>query len=480
MTEVINRSLTSGVFPQAHKAAIVKPLLKKPSLDHNNLKNYRPVSNLSFVSKLTEKIILSQLFGHLTKNELFNPFQSAYRPGHSTETALLKVMNDLLHSLDKGKISLVTMLDLSAAFDTIDHTILLQRLEHVFGIRGTALSWFASYLSDRTQTVSIENFTSADSPLPFGVPQGSVLGPVLFVLYTAPLSDIMKNHSVLYHAYADDSQLQKSAPQEDANELVQSMQACIQDVKSWMTSNKLKLNDDKTEAMIVSSSRLISSAPLPDSLVAGDSSVQFAQSVKNLGVTLDMHLTMVPHIVNLIRSANLELRRISSIRHFLSTYATQTLVSAFVLSRLDYCNSLLFGCPQYLIDKLQKVQNNAARLVSRARKTDHVTPLLRQLHWLPVESRIRYKISSLCFSIVSSTGPAYLSDLLELYTPSRLLRSSSDNRIFKIPTTRTKSFGQRCFSFSGPTIWNTLPKDIRLSQTATSFKSKLKTHLFPA
>jgi len=256
----------SGILPDVHKTALVTPLLKKPTLDHNELKNFRPVSNLSFVSKLIEKVVLSQLSAHLKTNHLFNPLQSAYRPGHSTETALVKIVNDLLLALDQGKVSILTLLDLSAAFDTIDHGLLLSRLEHVFGVSDSALLWFSSYLSNRTQTVSINNSTSDPALLRYGVPQGSVLGPVLFVLYTAPLADIMTAHSVLHHSYADDTQLQKSADPKGFDTLVNSMQECIRDVKSWMTFNKLKLNDEKTEVMVVSSPRISTSLQLPDSI----------------------------------------------------------------------------------------------------------------------------------------------------------------------------------------------------------------------
>ena len=157
--------------------------------------------------------------------------------------------------------------------------------------------------------------------------------------------------------------------------------------------------------------------PLSDSLTVGNSTVHFSQSAKYLGVMLDMHLTMTAHVVNLIRTANFELHCINSIRHYLSVQATKTLVSAFVLSRLDYCNFLLSGCPQYLLDRFQKVQNNAGRLILKATKTDHITPHLRILCWLPIDARIKYKLSSLCFGAITSTGPVHLSDLLKIYTP---------------------------------------------------------------
>ena len=155
------------------------------------MKNYRPVSNLSFVSKIIEKLVLSQLSDHLSANCLYNRFQSAYRPGHSAETTLLKIASDLLLALDDGNVSLLALLDLSAAFDKIDHSILLHRLQHDFGIQGTALDWFSSYLTNHTQSISIHCYTSEPAPISFGVPQGSVLGPVLFILYTTSLSTVI-------------------------------------------------------------------------------------------------------------------------------------------------------------------------------------------------------------------------------------------------------------------------------------------------
>ena len=192
-----------------------------------------------------------------------------------------------------------------------------------------------------------------------------------------------------------------------------------------------------------------------------------------------MHLTLTAHVVNLIRTANFELRRINSTRHYLSVQALKTLVSAFVLSRLDYCNSLLSGCPQYLLNRLQKVQNNAARLILKASKTDHITPHLRTLHWLLIDARIKYKLCSLCYGAITFTGPVYLSNLLKIHTSSRQLRSSADIRILCIPSVNTKPYGERSFSYTAPTLWNTLPKNIRFSQSISSSKPTLKTHLFP-
>ena len=167
-----------------------------------------------------------------------------------------------------------------------------------------------------------------------------------------------------------------------------------------------------------------------------------------------------------------------AIRHLVSVDSTKILVCAFVLSRLDYCNSLLSGHPKHILDKLQKVQNSAARLVLKARKRDHVLPLLKTLHWLPIQTRIEYKMSTLCHSFFSETAPVYFSDLLHVYSPSRQLRSLSDSRTLRIPHVRTKTFGNRSFSYAAPSAWNSLPREIRYIQSTTAFKTALKTHLF--
>ena len=229
-------------MPDSFKHAVVRPLLKKQNMPPNELKNYRPVSNLPFLSKILEKVVLSQLKGHLLKYNLLDSHQSAYREFHNTETALLKVQNDLLCAADKSDISILALLDLSAAFDTIDHHILLERLRITMGLSGTVLSWFESYVTGRSQSVIVNCLQSSIFDVQFGVPQGSVLGPVLYTLYTTPLGKMIKEHNINYHMYADDTQLYKSVPFSDLQLLVQSIETCSGNVKKWMANNKLKMN----------------------------------------------------------------------------------------------------------------------------------------------------------------------------------------------------------------------------------------------
>ena len=399
---------------------------------------------------------------------------------HSTETALLKVVNDLFLSLNKGNISVLALLDFSSAFDTIDHTILVHRLHTDFGFTDTVLQWFSSYLTDRTHYVSLCNHCSDFAPVHSGVPQGSVLGPILFTMYIKPLSAIIDSHSIIHHSFADDLQLQMSAPPDRISELLHSMQSCISDVKAWATVNMLRLNDSKTELMLVTSKRSKHLHNLPTSITIGNAQIPFKQSVKNLGFTLDCHLTMNAHVSNIARTCYFELRRLAYIRRFLTSTATATLVSAFVLSRIDYCNSLLFGSTLDVTSHLQRIQNYAARVILRLPMSSRITIHLKSLHWLPVKVRSTYKIACLCYHCHSSTAPSYVTDMLHkkpLHT--RNTRSSSYTMpLLNRPAHSKATLGDRSFSFASSSVWNSIPNDVKCAPSLSSFKSRLKTYLF--
>ena len=382
-------------------------------LDYNDLNNYRPVSNLCFIAKILEKLVLSQVSSYLNSHNLYNTCQSAYRPDHSTETALLEVVNNLFLSLNKDNISVLALLDFSSAFDTIDHPILVHRLHTDFGFTDAVLQWFSYYLTDRTHYVSLSNHCSAINHVHSGVPLCSVLGPMLYTMYIKPLSTIIDSHSIIHHSFADDLQLQMSAPPDRISELLHSMQSCMSDVKAWATANMHKLNDNKTELMLVTSKRTKHLHSLPTSITMGNVQIAFKKSVKNFGFTLYCHLTMNAHISNIARTCYFELRRLASIRRFLTSTATATLVSAFVLSGIDCCNSLLFGSTHDVTSHMQRIQNYAARVILRLPKSSSITIHLKSIHWLPVKVRSTYKIACLCYHCNSSTAPSYVTGMLQ-------------------------------------------------------------------
>ena len=477
ITLIINESLRSGVVPSLFKHALVNPLLKKLSLSPDELKNFRPVSNLPFLSKVLEKVVLVQLKKHLIDNNLYELYQSAYRQFHNTETALLKIYNDLLCEADANKISILALLDLSAAFDTIDHSILIERLFKTFGLSGRVLDWFRSYLTGRTQAVAVQDSLSPTCNLCFGVPQGSVLGPILYTLYTQPLGVVIRKHNVNYHMYADDTQLYKSVKPSDVEieMLSTSMGLCIDDVKSWMVDNKLQLNEEKTEIILCNPKK--SHVPIHvDHIATENEKLSFSDKAKNLGVYFDSKLSMESHVNYLSTILFCELRRIGQMSMFLNEYSLKTLVSSFVFSRIDYCNALLANLPDTILHKLQRFQNHAARLVLKKRKRDHITPMLRTLHWLPVSARISYKIAVLVHKCINKKAPSYLSDLVQIYVPSRSLRSS-DKHLLKVPRKGGKKLAERSFSHIAPSVWNSLPLPLRTIPSESRFKVHLKTHL---
>ncbi len=233
ITEIINLSLSTAIMPKSQKTAIIKPYLKKIILELI-IKIYRPVSNLSFLSKTVERVVVKRLIQHQNENNLQEQLQSAYQQFHSTETALIKVTNDILMAIDQQKLVLLVLLDLSAAFDTIDDTILLKRLSNRIGIKGNALKWFQSYLSDRYQYVKVEGQSSRSVPLNHSVPQGSSLGPYLINIYMTPLADILKELGIEFHVYADDHQLYlafRLIDQDSADVAVNKIQRCMVEVK---------------------------------------------------------------------------------------------------------------------------------------------------------------------------------------------------------------------------------------------------------
>ena len=299
-------------------------------------------------------------------------------------------------------------------------------------------------------------------------------------MYIKPLSAIIDSHSIIHHSFADDLQLQMSAHPDRISELLHSMQSCISDVKAWATANMLKLNDNKTELMLVTSKRTKHLHSLPTSITKDNAQIPFKKSVKNFGVTLDCHLTMNAHVSNIARTRYFELRRLASIRRFLTSTATATLVSAFALSRIDYCNSLLFGSTHDVTYHLQRIQNYAARVILRLPKSSSITIHLKSLHWLPVKVRSTYKIACLCYHCHSSTAPSYVTGMLHrkpLHT-SNTRSSSYTMPLLNRPAHSKATLGDGSFSFASSSVWNSISNDVRCAPSLSSSKSRLKTYLF--
>ena len=478
ITRIVNLSMSTCTMPENLKEAIIIPLLKKASLDPEMFKNFRPVSNLPYISKLIERVVCVRYNNHFQKHNLHDPLQSAYRQKHSTETAVLKVQNDLLMAIDKQQCAFLVLLDLSAAFDTVDHQILLTRMSSRIGICGDAHKWFKSYLSDRKQHICVGNASSIDHILDCGVPQGSVFGPQAFGTYTLPIGDITRKHNVEYHFYADDTQLyimfDPSIPGEDLK-AKKKIEACIEDIKQWMAANHLKLNTDKTEVLFVGTPAQLKKVQV-ESIQVGESKIKPSVEVRNIGAYFASDMSLRKHVTKVCQASYYHLRNIQKIKRYLSKDTLHQLAHAFITSRLDFMNSLLYGIPQTLIQKLQRVQNSMARLVTGTKKREHITPVLQQLHWLPVKERISFKILLLTYKSLNNHAPEYLQGLLKPDIKQGL--RSSKKQCLIPPKTKLSTYGDRSFEAAAPRLWNELPLSIRQSTSVNSFKKNLKTHLF--
>ena len=479
---IVNASLSTMTMPDQLKIATVTPIIKKSNADPEDFKSFRPVSNLPYLGKVIEKLVINQIDQHLEDNDLVEPMQSAYRKNHSTETALLKIHNDILLSLDRKRCVYLVLLDLSAAFDTIDHDIFLKRMEIENGIIGEPKQWLISYFTNRQQAVVINGTTSDNIKLNTGFPQGSYIGPSGFKSYTRPLSSIAKKHGIDIHLYADDTQLYTDFEADQADQTLERLEGCIEEIKRWMAMNFLKLNDSKTEFMILGSAHHLSKIG-SKSLQIGTEVISPSKSARNIGAVLDQSMTMDEQVKSVCNSCYSQLRQIHHIRRCLTREATETLIHSFISSRLDNLNALLYGIPNSMILRLQYVQNCAARIVLQLKKFDHITAALKELHWLPIESRITYKILMLTHKAIHGKSPKYICELIKLRNSHRTPRSAHeyklDNRLF-LP--RSHKYGDRAFIVSAPRLWNNLPTEIRklgfTNKNTDSFKRNLKTHLY--
>ncbi|XP_072021468.1 uncharacterized protein [Amphiura filiformis] len=299
-------------------------------------------------------------------------------------------------------------------------------------------------------------------------------------MYTYPMGAIIRRYNINYHLYADDVQLYIEFDPKipgDAAVAAFKLQACIAELKTWMSTNKLQLNESKTEFMVLASKHNLKDLSTV-TLNLDNTTIIPSTVIKNLGVKFESDMSMTAQVASISSSTNYHLRNINRIRRFIDKDTCEQAVRALITSRLDYCNSLLINITAKDIQKLQKIQNRSGRLIFRASRRENTSPLIQELHWLPVKQRIIFKTLLLAYKCLHNQAPIYLTELLHIYIPSVNLRSGHDQPRLVVNRTFTTQ-GDRAFTHTAPMLWNTLPNVIRNSITVASFKSQTKTHLFP-
>ena len=476
-SDLINLSFQSGEFPKLEKMAIVRPLLKAGK-DPEQISSYRPLYNTSYFSKVLEKTCVNQLTKHLCSFESIPANQSAYRSHHSVETAICGIYDELVIAKSSGNCTLVLLLDLTAAFDTVDLTLLLGDLRR-FGVGGLVLQWFESYLIGRSFKVCVNEDISEECSMPTGVPQGSILGPILFTMYTIELSHLLKSLNITCHFYADDTQLLFKISNID--ETIIEVNQVFNKIKGWMVSRRLKLNIDKTECILINSRSRLHNFEDFTHLTLGELRIKISDSVRNLGVIFDKDLSFRDHMKQTKKQVIGNLINISRISKFLNKSCRMKLVHNLVLSKIDFCNFLYSGLPNSDLRTFQLLINNAVRIVCGMERfsRERITPKCISLHILPLKARVEYKICLLAYKALKYGQPSYLQNLLNLHEQARdlPLRSEGNSRLSE-PVISRADYSNRCFSYIAPRLYNKLPVELKDSPCLERFKKELKTYLF--
>ena len=464
---LINESFAIGIFPDKLKIAKVIPIFKKGV--RTKTSNYRPISLLSTFSKIFEKLMQTRLQKFLETCDVLFCMQFGFRSGHSTEHALISLTESIKTTLDNKRLGCGIFIDLQKAFDTVNHEILLNKLEH-YGIRDTALAWFESYLTSRRQLVSINGYSSSMCSISCGVPQGSVLGPLLFLIYINDLPNVSSMLS--FFLFADDTNIYLEAG--DLNSLTQTINRELSKVKSWLDCNKLALNIDKTNFVLFHSPRKI----LPDqiNIKFGHKKVSRAKYVKFLGILLDEHLNRKYHITESHKKLSKTSGIFFKIRHYIPLQPLISLYHSLFSSFLSYgitAWGLTYGT---YLKPLFLLQKKILRCISFQNFIAPSAPIFHSLKILKLEDMIHSNILTFAYKAMNKLSPTCFHNF---FTPNSSVhrfgtRQVTRGDLFK-SLKNTTLYGLKTIQYFGSKLWNTLPLFIRVSGSASVFRSNLKT-----
>ncbi len=461
ISHILNQSLRMSKFPDSWKNAKVTPLFKDG--DCSKPENYRPISVLPVLGKILERIVHNQLYAFLSDHNLLHQAQSGFRKSHSTITCALKVVDDIFASFDKGLHVGMIFLDLKKAFDTVDHAILCQKLVK-YGMTHGVVKWFHSYLHDRTQCTVFEGHISSPRKVTCGVPQGSILGPLLFILYLNDLPSVLMNSTITM--YADDTAIYYES--NDMSELEVMLQEDMNLIYNWLCVNKLSLNVAKSKSMVFSL-RTHDSNSL-NITVCGQVLEEVTQ-YKYLGIFLDKKLNFDFHIESICSGAKKKLALLGRTRKFVTKESSLLLYKTLLLPVLDY-GDVLYGTASIAsLAKVQRIQNSACRIVLFADKRTHIVDLHRELNLLELHMRRKFHLDTLVFKCMHNLAPRYLCNLLEsLNQITDVQTRALTQGNLKVPRTRTKT-AEKSFSVRGPASWNSLSLILKECESLYSFKT---------
>jgi hypothetical protein len=473
ITILVNKSLETGVFPYQWKTAIVKPVPK--TQNPTEFKDLRPISILPFLSKIVERAVCFQITAFIEKHAILPEKQSGFRKCRSTATALIDVVDDILAAQNDGEGTILALLDYSRAFDTINPIILLAKLSY-YGFDTMALKWFASYLSERSQYVEVcnesgTNAYSTTSRVTRGVPQGSILGPILFILYTADIIHSIENCS--YHLYADDLQMYISFKPDKTSSAVDKLNEDLDRVSQWSDQHNLVLNPTKSKYMILGSKKVIAkiAAQSPHVSMMGNCLDKVPQA-RNLGLLMDEGLRFEDHILEIMRNCFYRLKVLYRVRDYINVETRVKLCESLILSKLNYADTVFGGCLLGRTRKLvQRIQNACARYCFPVPRRSHITPVLNRNDLLNMSARYTYHFASLLFGVVIRQEPSYLYKKLKF--SQRAIRITPR---LMCPRYRTAAF-RGSFRYAATKCWNNLPPPIKNSKSLTSFKHRLRIFL---
>lgn len=471
LTHIINYCIVNSVFPHDWKRAIIIPLPKKTAPEE--LKDLRPISILPTLSKIIERVLEGQLRIHLEINQVIPEMQSGFKSGHSCTTALLHVMDDVISATDQDKLTILVLLDYSKAFDTIKHKILLSLL-HYIGLGPDAVTLFSNYLSKRYQAVSLRGQLSGFREIESGVPQGSILGPILFSIYISAFPFVL--HACQYHFYADDCQLYMSFEPNQLANACQQINNDLQKLANISKEHSLMLNAGKSAFMLFGKRNYINYAKEHVNIKIDNEMLPLVDSVKSLGLTLDPTLRFSKHISKCLQGAYCNLRLIYQNRHILNNKIKTILCNSLVLSKVEYCDSVYGFCLDYRdINRIQKLQNACLRLIFGIRKYERISHKLKDIGWLNMKNRRILHCNCLYHKIIITKTPPYLYNKIRFRTDVHNLNLRFRGNI-TIPLHFTE-LGKRRFTYCIAKYYNQLPLELK-TLSLPRFRHQLKRKLF--